>query len=333
MKRMRVAVTGATGNVGTSLIRVLADDRSVQSIVGIARRVPTWLPPKTAWVAADVATDDLVACFRGADAVVHLAWLVQPSHRRRLLERVNVHGSGRVFNAVAKACVPNLVVASSVGAYSAGPKDRFVDETWPARGIATSAYSRQKARVETLLDAFESEHPEVRSVRLRPALIFQRDAGSEIRRYFLGRLFPRASLRGRLPPLFPSTAGLRLQAVHSHDIAEAYRLALVRRVSGAFNVAADGVIDAESAHDQLGSSPFHVSSTLARAVVATTWRLRVQPTGPGWLDMGIAAPLMDCSRIRRELGWQPRRTAFEALADVLSGIRDGASFPTPPLAA
>ena len=85
--------------------------------------------------------------------------------------------------------MPALVYASSVGAYSPGPKDRRVDESWPTAGIESSFYSRHKAEVERLLDRFERETPSVRVVRLRPALIFKREAASGIRRLFAARSF------------------------------------------------------------------------------------------------------------------------------------------------
>jgi hypothetical protein len=47
--------------------------------------------------------------------------------------------------------------------------------------------------------------------------------------------------------------------------------------------------------------------------------------------MALAVPLMDVSRARAELGWEPRRTAAEALSELLEGLRDGAGYPTPPL--
>jgi UDP-glucose 4-epimerase len=80
--------------------------------------------PKTEWAQADIATDDLVPLLRGADAVIHLAWLIQPSRDDARLRAVNVEGSKRLFRAVADARVPALVYPSSVGAYSPGPKDR-----------------------------------------------------------------------------------------------------------------------------------------------------------------------------------------------------------------
>jgi nucleoside-diphosphate-sugar epimerase len=152
---MRVVVVGATGNVGTSLVQSLAEEPAVSSVLGLARRLPAWQAPKTEWATADMSRDDLVPRFRSADVVVHLAWLFQPTHDPVTTWRVNVVGSSRVFQAVRQAEVPALVYASSVGAYSPGPKDRPVDESWPTHGWPTGAYSREKAYVERLLDAFE----------------------------------------------------------------------------------------------------------------------------------------------------------------------------------
>ncbi|HEV2784934.1 MAG TPA: NAD-dependent epimerase/dehydratase family protein, partial [Solirubrobacteraceae bacterium] len=145
---MRVAITGATGNVGTSLLTALSRDNRVDEIVGIARRRPNLAFERTRWACADITRDDLSEVFRGADVVVHLAWLIQPSHDRSETRTVNVEGSRRVFAAVAAAGVPSIVYASSVGTYSPGPKDRLVDESWPTDGIPTSFYSRDKSDVE-----------------------------------------------------------------------------------------------------------------------------------------------------------------------------------------
>lgn len=131
---MKAVVTGATGNVGTSTVKALSESQEIDEIVGLARREPTWKQPKTSWLEANVLTADLAAIFEGADAVIHLAWAIQPSRDEVPLERINVEGSRRVFEAVAAAGVPKLVHASSVGAYSRGPKDREVDESWPTEG-------------------------------------------------------------------------------------------------------------------------------------------------------------------------------------------------------
>jgi nucleoside-diphosphate-sugar epimerase len=328
---MRIVVVGASGNVGTSTLAALANDPDVESIVGVARRVPAWRPPKTEWVAADVVRSPLVPVFAGADVVIHLAWLIQPARDLSTVRAVNVDGSARVFDAVREAGVPALVYASSVGAYSPGPKDRRVDESWPTGGIATSYYSMHKAETERMLDRFERENPAVRVVRLRPGLIFKREAGSEIRRLFVGPLLPNRLLRPELIPVVPRIPRLRFQAVHSLDVGEAYRLAAVRDVHGPFNIAADPVLDPDELGRLLDARPVPVPAAVARGAAALTWRLRLQPTPESWVDMALAVPLLDTTRAREELGWQPKRTAGEALLDLIEGMREGAGTPTPPL--
>src|SRR4051812_15351450 len=250
---MRIVVTGATGNVGTSVLRALAADSRVEEIVGIARRRPRLEHPRTRWVNADVAEVDLRPFFAGADAVIHLAWLIQPSRDEAELERVNVHGSRRVFEAAAAAGAGALIHASSIGVYSPGPKDRPVDESWPREGIPSSFYARHKAAAEHALDEYEDA---LRIVRLRPALIFKRQAAAEIRRLFAGPLLPTPLLRPSLIPILPVTERLVLQAVHSHDVGEAYRLAATSAdARGAYNVAADPVLDPPTLSRALGARP------------------------------------------------------------------------------
>jgi UDP-glucose 4-epimerase len=328
---MRVVIVGATGNVGTSVLRSLTSAGGADSIVGVARRIPDTPMDGVEWRAADIRSSDLVDLFRGADAVVHLAWLIQPSRDLEMLRSVNVAGSSRVFEAVAAAGVPALVYASSVGAYSPGPKDRAVDEDWPTNGIPTSFYAVHKAEVERILDGFELRHPDVRVVRLRPGLIFKRGASSEIRRYFLGPLLPSALVRTSLIPVVPDIPRLRFQAVHSLDVGDAYRLALTRDVRGAFNVAADPVLDPAELGRLLDAKPVRVPAAALRSLADLTWRMRLQPAPAGWLDMALSVPIMDSTRARTELGWEPRRSSGEALLELLGGLRESAGEHTPPL--
>jgi UDP-glucose 4-epimerase len=329
---VRVVVTGATGNVGTSVIAALAADARVTEIVGLARRRPQLQSPRTTWIEADIVSAPLTEVFAGADAVVHLAWLIQPSRDAAQLEAVNVTGTRRVFEAAAAAGAKALVHASSVGAYSKGPDDRAVDESWPTGGTPSSFYGRHKAAAERALDQVEAAHPELRVVRLRPALIFKRQAAAEIRRLFVGPLLPSPLVRPGLLPLLPLPAGLRMQAVHGDDVGEAYRLAVTdERARGAYNVAAEPVLDAATLGRTLDARPLGVPARALRAAANVTWRLRLQPTPPGWLDMGMSVPVMDSARIRRDLGWSPRRSAEEALLELLEGLRANSGAPTPPL--
>ncbi|MGW2409058.1 NAD-dependent epimerase/dehydratase family protein [Streptomyces sp. NPDC001739] len=328
---LRVVVVGATGNVGTSVVRALGAEPAVDSVLGLARRRPQWSPAKTTWAAVDVTDDDLTGRFAGADAVIHLAWLFQPTRDPVSTWRNNVLGSIRVFQAAAAAGVQALVYASSVGAYSPGPKDRQVDESWPTHGWPDAAYCREKAYLERFLDGFASAHPGIRVVRLRPGFIFQRAAACAQSRLFAGFTPPRALAAKRLFPVVPDLPGLRFQVLHADDVADAYRLAVLRPVSGAFNLAAGPVVDAALLGDLLGARVVRLPAGPPRALLSAAWHLRLLPASPHLFDAVLRLPLMDTARARQELDWTPRFSAQDALEDFLRGLREHAGLPTAPL--
>jgi UDP-glucose 4-epimerase len=268
--------------------------------------------------------------FDGAAAVIHLAWLIQPSRDDAQLRAVNVDGSRRVFEAAVDAGVGALVHASSVGVYSPGPKDRAVDESWPREGVQSLFYARHKAECEHLLDGLEGRG--TRIVRLRPGLIFKREAGPEVRRLFAGPLLPAALLKpGRLP-LLPLPDRLTVQCVHSHDVGEAYRLAaLSDHAEGAYNIATEPVLDPDTIAKVLGARRVPFPEKPLRLAADLTWRAHLQPSPGGWVDMGLAVPVMDTTRAREHLGWTPDVHAADALRDVLAGMREPAGLDTPPL--
>jgi nucleoside-diphosphate-sugar epimerase len=332
MTELRVVVIGATGNVGTGVVSALATDPDVAAITGVARRRPGWEVPKTQWVTRDVAQDDLYDVLDGADAVVHLAWLFQPTRDPATTWRSNVLGSLRVFEAASAAKVPALVYASSVGAYSPSDKEQPVDESWPTHGWPGAAYTREKAYVERALDAFELRNPQMRVVRLRPAFIFKRESAQGQRRLFGGPFVPNRLIRPALIPAVPDVPGLRFQAVHTADVAEAYRQAVHRQVSGAFNLAAEPVVDPRVLAEFLHAPVVRVPVTPLRSLVSALWHLRLVPAAPELLDAVLRMPIMDTHRARTELGWRPEHTATEAMGEFLDGLSSGAGMATPPLA-
>jgi nucleoside-diphosphate-sugar epimerase len=336
---MRVVVVGASGNVGTAVLRRLASEERVDEVTGVARRIPdpSAGPPYSdvSWYSIDVgapgAVAELTDCFAGAAAVIHLAWQIQPSHDRAALRRTNVQGSAHVTQAAVRASVPTLVVASSIGAYAPGPKDERVGEDWPHTGVPGSAYSQDKAAVESMLDPLEAQYPQLRVVRLRPGLVFQEPAGSEIARYFAGPLAPLGLLRFGWLPLIPGGTRLRLQAEHASDVAEAYVRATLAEVRGAFNIAAEPVLDASTVATRYAGRTVPVPPALLRLAASLSWHARLQPTEPGWVRLATAAPLMSIERARKELGWRPRIDALTAFDELLKGMSRGTGTGAPPL--
>ncbi len=335
---MRIAITGASGNLGTALLRLLWASMTDVEIVGICRRPPAPIGPYrgVSWVSCDLGTPAAAAtlrtAFEGADAVVHLTWAIQPERRPEVLRAVNLGGTQAVLTAAEAAGVGHLVHASSVGVYAPG-KGAPVTEQWPDTGIASSTYSRHKVRAERLVDEFAHRHPDVTVTRLRPTLIMQREAASEISRLFLGPLVPPAAIRlvrGKVPVL-PLPKGLALQFVHADDVADATVRILQRRAAGAFNLAAE-VLTEDHLADLLAARAIPVPPQVLRAGVGILYGLRAIPVSPGWYDLALQAPLLDAGRARDVLDWRPVRNSVAAAAELIDGLAAGARGSSPVLA-
>jgi nucleoside-diphosphate-sugar epimerase len=167
---------------------------------------------------------------------------------------------------------------------------------------------------------------------MRPGFIFKRESAVAQRRLFAGPLVPGRLASPGLIPVVPDIPGLRFQALHTEDAAEAYAQAVLRPVRGAFNLAAEPVIDSARLAELLAARLVRVPAALVRTAVAAAWRLRAVPASPALFDLVMRLPLLDCQRARTELGWRPRHTALDALTDFLAGLRAGHGMATPPLA-
>jgi nucleoside-diphosphate-sugar epimerase len=337
---MRIVVTGASGNVGSRVLEILAARNEGHQVIGIARRPPESGPlaEQAEWRTLDLADEScqagLTDAFRGADAVIHLAWLIQPSHDEKTMAATNIDGTRRVLTAARAARVPAVVAASSVGAYSPGPKDRRVDESWDTQGIPTSIYSQHKAHMERMLDAFESDVPDTRVVRIRPGVVLQRQAASEQARYFLGPFVPMPLLRRSLIPIVPALPRLALQVVHTSDVAAAFvAAALNEQARGGYNIAGEPALTVTEIASALRARPVPFPTALARGIVDLTWRLHLQPTDVGWVDLALGVPLMSTEKARRDLDWRPKVDARDAVIEVIDGIRTTSGGPSPVLRA
>ncbi len=329
---LTVAVTGPTGEIGIAAVDALEREPEVERIIGMARRPfdPTsygWV--KTEYRQGDIldreAVEDLVA---DADVVVHLAYLIMGSRAQSRV--VNLDGSRNVFEAAVRAERPRrLVYTSSVAAYGYHPSNpQPLTEAVPARGSKEHYYSQQKAECERLLtETTAASGLEV--YVLRPCIV----AGP--RATALADSMPWRQVAERLPGVVRTALarvpGMRmvvpdpgnpLQLVHHDDVATAIVAATVGRGEpGAYNLAGEGTVtfgDVVTALDARRVPVPRAAAELASNVVA---RLPWVPTMAEWIHVARTPVLMDTTRAKALLGWAPRHTSAETLAEMADAVR------------
>ncbi|MGK5113883.1 MULTISPECIES: NAD-dependent epimerase/dehydratase family protein [unclassified Geodermatophilus] len=339
LQGLTVAVTGATGNVGTALLRRLtAPDSGVAEVRGLARRQPPDGGPydDVRWHLADLgearSEDALTRFLDGVDAVVHLAWALQPGREPERLHRVNVEGTRRVARAAVAAGVRHVVHMSSLGAYAPGAGRTEVAEDWPTTGIPSAQYSRDKSQAEQVVRDVVSRAAGTTLTVVRPTLVLQPEASSEIGRYFLGpllfgaaRLLP-GSVAKVLPLPLPS---VYVSFIHADDVADALGRILDRRAPGPFNLAAEPTMDANAIATALGTVRVPVPAVVLRTALAAAFHAHLVPTEPGWLDIGTQAPALDTTRARRLLDWAPFHAGDDVLRQFVAALGRGEGAPGP----
>jgi nucleoside-diphosphate-sugar epimerase len=336
--RLRVAVTGPTGDIGLALVRCLDSADGVAEVVAMARGkfdpAAAGLS-KTEYRRGDVldrvAVDELVV---GADVVVHLAFLIVGGHAET--ERINLEGSRTVFEAAVEAGAKRLAYASSVAAYGFHADNPSpLTEDVPPRGSDRNYYSAQKAKLEAVLGEVTEGSPTATYV-FRPCIVAGPDAlalirhipyvqlAELVRRYqnpLTATVLEAARRFPGLKPVLPDP-GVPFQLVHHDDVASAFLSAVLGQgAPGPYNLAGDGQLTVSDLARALGWYSFAVPATALDGAAELIARLPLAPAQAQWIESIRQPVLMDTSKARRELGWEPRYDAKQTLDAMVGAAR------------
>lgn len=305
MRPVRYLITGGAGYIGSRLVDHLSGRPETEAIVVADVRAPASFRPKTSFERLDVRDRAGVRALmerEPPDALVHLAFLLNPIHDEAAMYDVDVNGTQYVLEAASKAGVGQVLVTSSTTAYGAfGDNPVPLTEEDPVRGAPDFSYARDKAESDRLCQLWALEHPDRVMTIVRPCIVFGPDVDNYIVRLWLRQPF-HADLRRGDPPL---------QFVHVDDVAEALIGLLEGRHAGAFNVAADGHITVREASDLLGLKSRRVPYGAYKRLAAALWRARVSEVPAGQIEFAIHPWVASNEKLKQTTGWSPRWTSRE----------------------
>jgi len=330
-KNLTVAVTGPTGDIGKAFIRALEASSDIKRVIGMARR--PFDPASEGWTKTEYQQGDVLdrasvdALVAEADVVVHLAFIIIGSIAES--RPINLEGSRNVFEATADSNAKRLVYTSSVAAYGFYEDNpESLTEEVPARGTEEHPYSAQKAEVEEILQN-TTGHTDLDVYVFRPCIVAGPTALTliqEIPYVKLGAMVPDSirKLAGSVPlvrPVIPDP-GLPFQLVHEDDVASALLAAVLGKgYGGAYNLAADGDITMSDLARALGWYSVPIPDLAVDATVAIVSKLPLMPARASWITALRVPVLMDASKAREELLWEPQYDALDTLAATVQSAR------------
>jgi UDP-glucose 4-epimerase len=299
-----VLVTGICGRLGRLLAREL---HRTDRVVGVDRRPFADRPKDIVHHEVDMRRKKMKDIFRGRDirAVVHLGVLHDPRQSERERHSWNIVAFQKLLDYMSQYEVPKLVVLS--GAYVYGPQSnnpQFLTEDAPLLGAQHFGGMRDLVELDMLAQGFFWKHTRTETVVLRPC-------------HIVGRVHNAASNYLRLErPVMVMGFDPMMQVVHEKDVVRAIQLALRPGARGIFNIRGPGEMPLSHLIRKVGGRPRLIPSPLAKVALDQLWKLHLSSFPSQELDHLRYVCMVDDSRARAELGYEPAHSIDGVLRDL-----------------
>jgi UDP-glucose 4-epimerase len=309
----RVLITGVSTRLGTALARQLERDPSVEYVAGLDVRPPRARLERTDFIDADIRSPVIAKLIpqAGVDTVVHNQIVRQPGGgmSSRAMHDINVIGTLQLLAACEQSdTIETVVVRGSAGIYGAEPNaPQFFTEEMARLYPLRTRFQRDVGEIENYFEGFSRRHPHVCCTMLRYQPSIGPGTDSQVTRYLSA-------------PLAPTFLGFdpRLQFVHENDGLEALVAAIRNPVRGPVNVAGPGTVGLTRMLRMTGRISVPVAAPLFSGVVGSGRRIGMPSISPDFRRLLRFGRAVDISRLIEEVGYMPRYSAADAVAEYAS---------------
>lgn len=307
---LRVALTGASGDLGSLLLARLQADPRVERIVVMDLARPRG--EKIAFHRVDLTRHDAEGELADAlaeeqvDALFHLALRMGSGGHSALAHELEVSGTMNLLAAASRVGIDRLVVPSLTAAYGPRPGlPALLTEDAPVHGLAASRFVSDKLEVEQQVRAFAATNPGTRAFILRFAPVVGPGMDNPVTRFLSNLLVP--TLLG-FDPLW--------QVVHESDAVRALHLTLEAERAGTYNIVGRGVAPFSALARQAGAQPVPLPPSVLSATLQVLDTVGVSAVPLPLLEFLRYAVIADGSRAAEALGFVPELHTVEAAASL-----------------
>src|SRR5919107_2363216 len=302
---MRYVITGGSGYIGSRLVDLLERRDDTEKIVICDLAPPKSYRPHTEFERVDVrdreAVNSVLERVR-PDVLVHLAFILNPTHDEEFAYNVDVNGTQNVLEAADKAGTRQVLVTTSGVAYGAFPDNPVpLTENDPVRGVAGFTYARDKTESDRLCQLWAATHPDRVMTIVRPCIVF----GPNVDNYLV-RLWTKQPFAVDV-----GTIDSEIQFVHEDDVVEGVTALLLGRHAGAFNVAGGGLMTNRECAELVGTPVPKMPLWVDRRLGRVMWKLRQSEVPPGGIEFALHSWLLSNEKLKRTTGWRPKHSSRE----------------------
>ncbi|MYS11973.1 NAD-dependent epimerase/dehydratase family protein [Streptomyces sp. SID6041] len=318
-----VLVTGAARHLGGRLVRRIQRDPEVDRVIAVDAVDPAHPLGDAEFVRADIRRPEIakILAEHDVDTVVHLdvTGTALGGGGRTSVKETNVIGTMQLLGACQKSPrISRLVIKSSTSVYGSAPRDPAVfTETTAAKALPSGGFAKDAVEVEGYVRGFARRRPDVAVCVLRFANILGPRIDSPLTEYLA-------------LPVLPTVLGYdpRLQFVHEDDVIDVLQMVShePRRAtlnSGTFNIAGDGVLLLSQCARRLGRPTVPVLLPAVTWVGTALRTIGITDFAPEQIRLLTHGRVVSTVQTREVLGFSPRYTTAEALADFARGRGPG----------
>lgn len=303
---MRLFITGISGYLGGLLLKAMEKDEAIEKVIGVDVREPSFKPDKLEFHTGDVRDPGLAKLMQGADAVLHMAFILDEIKDKTLTDDININGSRNVFDCAIEAGVNWIVFLSSMAAFAGHPDNNFPiqDDDYP-KGHRGIYYTYAKAEMEHYLRFLRERDPGLEVTVLRPCII----AGPNINNTVV-QLFSK--------PYAARPKGLNPEAqfITEDALVSAIMLILDKHAVGNYNITSDDYMTLKEMMKASNTFAPPVPFGLLCRFVETAFKLGISPVSAHWMRM-LAYQMVGSNEKMKELGWKPGKPTLEIFKESL----------------